>query len=356
MIKIIKKRRWLIFGAVLLLILIGGGVVLARKRAVKEVKTEKAVRKELILSVSASGEVVSKKEVVLKFQTSGQLAWIGVKQGDRVKKWQAIAALDRRELQKSLEKELLDYMNERWDFEQDRDDYDVSVDDLDRYSLSGAARRVLEKAQFDLNRDVLDVEIADISLKLANLISPIEGIVTEIDVPVAGVNITPATATFTIADPNEVVFEADIDEIDIAGVREGQSAILNLDAYLDEEMETTITEVAFQSETGSGGGTVFPVKLKLPENKDLKFKLGMNGDIEIILKKKENALSIPSSAVMKRGEKNYVFVVEKGVARKKEVTIGLETDEESEILEGLEDKDEVVVEKISQIKDGQKVK
>lgn len=349
-------RRFLIIIAIFLIIAILATILILKGQKPKEIKTAEVARKDLVLTVSASGEVKSETVVSLKFQTSGLLAWVGVKKGDYVKKWQVIASLDKRELEKALKKELIDYMNERWDFEEDRQTYNVTTDDLDKNTLSNSIRRLLEKAQFDLDRDVLDVEIAHLAVDLATIVSPIEGIVTNIDVPIAGVNITPAQATFTVADPQKMVFEASVDEVDVGGIKEGQKAILSLDAYPDEEIESGVVQVNFESVTTRGGGTAFPVKIKLPENKELKFKLGMNGDVEIILEKKENTFAVPSSAIMRREDKHYVFVVVDKVAKIQKVKIGLETETETEILEGIGEGDEVIIEKFSQIKDGQKVK
>lgn len=322
----------------------------------EKIVTTKVKRTALKKVISASGKVKSEKEVNLKFQTSGRLAWVGVKEGDSVKKWQAIASLDKEELQKKLEKEINDYMKERWDFEEGRETYHVTTDDLDKYTLTNTAKKILEKAQFDLNNTVLDVEIAHYTRELATLVSPTEGIVTHIDTPVTGVNITPATAVFTVVDPNEVVFEANVDEVDIGWIKEGQKVILTLDAYPEEEIETEVGKISFTATTTRGGGTAFPVKITLPENKDLKFKLGMNGDVEIILQEKENVLVVPPEAIMKKGKKYYVFVVQNGVAKKQEVTIGLETETETEILEGVSEKDEIITKNLSKIKEGQRIK
>ncbi len=321
-----------------------------------ELKTTAVEKKDLLKTVSSSGKIKSEKEVTLKFQTSGKLAWVGVKEGDRVKQWQAIASLDQRELQKNLEKELIDYLNQRWNFSEDRDTYDITSDNLDVYTLSDAARRVLEKAQFDLNRDVLDVEIANISLKLATLVSPIDGVVTRVDTPVSGVNITPATAEFVIADPSAVFFEATVDEADISQIQEGQKAILVLDAYLDREISAEVQQISFQAKTSGGGATVFPVKIGLPNNDQLQFRLGMNGDAEIILADKKEVLVVPNCCLLKENQKTYVFVVRNWVLEKRKVEIGLSTDTEAEIISGLETDEEIVVEKLKTLKDGQKIK
>lgn len=355
--KITSMKKKVIFVIILGLALVGALVVPKIKSGKKEpVATTKVKRKTIQKVISASGKIKSKKEVELKFQTSGKLAWVGVKEGDFVKEWQAIAGLDKRELGKQLEKSLRDYTKERWDFEQERKDYNVNTDDLSNYTLTNEARRILEKNQFDLEKAVLDVELKDIALKFAALITPISGIVTRVDTPVAGINITPANAVFVVADPNEVVFEANIDEVDISQIKEGQKVVLSLDAYPEEEIESKVEKISFTATTTRSGGTAFPVKMTLPENQGLKFKLGMNGDAEILLQEKENVLVVPSETIMKKGKKYYVFIVRNGAASQQEVKIGLETETETEILEGVSEKEEVVTKDLSKIEEGEKVK
>lgn len=298
-------------------------------------KITQVKKQDLVQTISASGKVKAQEEVTLKFQTSGKLAWVGVKVGDEVKTWQAIASLDKRELKKNIEKELNDYMKERWDFEQDRETYGVTTDDLSKYTLTNAVRRILEKAQFDLNNAVIDVEIADLTEKLATIVTPISGIVTEIESPIAGVNITPATARFTIAKPGVMVFEANVDESDVGGVRIGQRVIITLDAYPEEEFEGVINRISFASITTRGGGTAFPVEIILPENENLRFKVGMNGDTEIITTQESDALTVPIEAVREKKGKKFVQIIEGKTVKEIEVETGIESETKIQIISGL---------------------
>ncbi|MBL7159659.1 efflux RND transporter periplasmic adaptor subunit [Candidatus Microgenomates bacterium] len=343
---------------IIILFIIGAAFFMKKGSASKKESefTLTTVKKEsLTNTVSASGTIKADQEVSLKFQTSGKLAWVGVKKGDYVEKWQTIAQLDQRELKKSLEKELHDYASERWDFEQGKEDYDVDSDNFDKFTLTNEARRLLEKNQFDLEKAVLDVELNDIALKYAVLVTPIAGIITRIDAPIAGINITPATAVFTVSDPQSIYFSANIDEMDIAQIRLNQKTKVMLDGILDQEFEGAIAQIDFTSVKTSGGGTAFPIKIPLHQNEELQFKLGMNGDIEIVLEEKENVLVVPMTAVMEKKEKKSVWLVENNKAVKKEVKIGMETDESIEILEGLKEGDKIISKGVSKIKEGEKV-
>lgn len=318
----------------------------------QEITLDKVERKNLTEKLTVSGEVNAEEKASLKFQTSGLLSWVGVKEGDWVKKGQAIASLDQRELKKRLEKELNDYLTVRWDFEQTHEDY---KDYKDRYLLTDEMKRILEKAQFGLSNAVIDVELADLAIKYATITTPIAGLVTHIDTPLAGINITPATATFEIVNPDSVYFEARVDELEIGKIKEGQTAIISLDSYPEKTFAGGIAAIDFAAST-VGGSKVFLTKISLPQNSDRQFRLGMGGDAEIILNEKENVLAVPTEALVRR-ERNFVWVVDnEGKARRKEVEVGLETDEEVEIVGGLEEGTEIITKGITGLKEGQKIR
>lgn len=346
------RRKLGVFSLLLLLCLF----CFQKRQRVPRLKTTKVEKEDLRGTVSAAGKIEAEKEIHLKFQTSGRLAWVGVSEGDWVKRGQAIAQLDTRELEKKLQKALKDYLKERWDFEQERENYGITSDNLDSYFLANEVRRILEKNQFDLEKAVLEVELRDIALRYATLVSPIAGIVTHIDTPVAGVNITPATAVFTIIDPSSLVFKAKFDEIDIGQVKEGQKAFISLDAYPQERIESKVEKIAFSSTTTRGGGTAFLAKFSLPENKDLKFRVGMNGDVEVVLWEKKDVLTVPSEAIVKRRERYYLFVLREGVVRRQEIKIGRQTEAKTEVLEGVKEGERIVVGNLSKIKEGTRIR
>ncbi len=337
----IKRHKFFSAFILALVILLGITIPLKVQATIKKNQPQTSlVKKEnLRLSVSATGVIQSENQVDLKFQTSGLLAWVGVKEGDRVKKWQAIASLDKRQLQKTLEKEMQTYLEERWDFEQTQDDYKETKE---RALLTASIRRILDKSQFGLNKAVLDYEIYNLTVQLATISSPIEGIVTRVDTPIAGVNITPATAGFTIANPEKMKFTSNIDEVDISNVKVNQKVLIALDAYPDQEFNGVINKIGFASVTTKGGGTAFPIEISLPENKDLRFKPGMNGDIEIISEEKEGVLTVPNQALYQKDSRDFVKIMENNKTKEVEIKKGLETDTKTEILEGLSEDQKVI--------------
>jgi len=326
---------------IIVLFLLSSGIVLVKQNnlvsgTTKKIATVKVEQKDLSIKLTASGKIQARRKVELRFQTSGNLTWIGVKKGDTVKKWQVIASLDRKELEQKLLKTLRDYSLTRWDFDQTKEDYQNTL-------ITNEIRRILEKNQFDLEKSIADVEISNITLKYSYLVSPIDGIVSDLDVSTPGVNITPSSATFTIVDPDSMIFKADVDEADIGQIKHQTPVKILLDAYPNEEIDAIVDLIGLTSVTTSGGGTAFPIEMVLPKNENFKYKIGMNGDLSMIVNEKKDVLSLPLSAVSKKGDRSFVQKIENNKPKKIEITSGLETDENIEIQKGLLLGDEVAL-------------
>ena len=183
-----------------------------------------AIDKNLVLP----GKIDAGQYAVLNFQTSGMLSWVGVKEGDKVKKWQTVASLDKTSLKKSFEKEMNDYMTSRWNFEDTKDKYKLTKD---KYLITPEIQRILDRQQFTLNNSVLDLEISDIVLKYANLRTPIDGIITAISYPNSGINILPSNFSITVVNPKSLYFKSEVDEEDVSLITEGQPAEITLDSF-----------------------------------------------------------------------------------------------------------------------------
>ena len=340
-----KKRLIRLIILIIVGLAISGLIFWRQKNRQPEVELSRAENRDLQETVIASGEIKAAIQVDLKFQASGQLVWVGVKENDRVKAWQAIAQLDKKSLEKQLQQELIDFQKEYRDLEQGQEDYENDI-------ISSDIKRILDDHQNDLDRSVLDVEIKQLAVKYATLVSPISGIVTQVDVPVAGVNVTPTTAGFTVADLDNLVFQANVDEMEIGKLKLGQKVNIILDSYPDEKLELELSEIGYTSTVTSGGGTAFPVKVKLPENNQDKYRLGMNGDIEIIIAERPQILTIPFEAVRQDGDQEYVWLKTASGFEKRPVETGFSTDFYTQITSGLTSGEQVVISGFDQLRNG----
>ena len=347
------KRKYILIGVVVVLIIVA--LFFRQQSKVKAtaataIKVEKVTKKDFVKLVESSGKTKAGKLVDLKFQTSGRLAWVQVKEGDHVSAYQALAGMDARDVQKSLEKTLIDYNSQRSDFEETwRTNWRAAAESHEdiSHAPNDAIRIILEKNQWNLEKAVLDVELKHLAVEYSTLVTPIAGIVTHIDTPVAGVNITPATSVFEVIDPDSIVFEAKIDEVDVSLLTLGQEAIVTLDAYPDKEFKATISRIAYAAETSTGGATVFPVELTIVGSQPL--RVGFNGDVRIETAKLHDALVVPISAIREESKVKYVYVKNKTSYKKVPVTIQSTSENEAVVSEGLNEGDEVVTKGFTQI-------
>jgi len=306
-------------------------------------KTDKLitpVKQDIQDVITLAGFVDAQDLATLRFQTSGKLAWVGVKVGDRVKKWQAIASLDKQDLTKRLQKEANDYLTNRSSFEDLQDQYQST---RDNHLVTEEIQRILDRQQYSLNNAVLDYELADLAIKYATLTSPIDGIVTKIDTPNPGVNISPSTGDFVIVNPSTVFFSSEIDEEYVNQISIGQPSLVTVDSVSATPIESEIYYISFLPITGKSS-TVYQLKSKLSvENNDLKYRLGMNGDIKIVLDQASSVLTVPVDALINKDFQTYLLILEGKSTKLVPVTTGIESDTDIEIKQGINGNEQIII-------------
>lgn len=337
----VQKR----FKLLLLILVIAGGLGLYfynKAQADKVVLTfTSPSRQNLTKTLEVSGIIDATERVNMRFAAGGKVVYLGAQEGDTVKKWQTIATIDGRDLQNRLEKDLNLYLKERYDWDQ-------QLDDIKDRTIDTEERRSVDKNQLDLNNVVLDVEYRDISITNTVLSAPFAGILVSSPTSVTGIQLL-ATDAFEIVNPETLVFKALVDEADIAQITIGQSATLSLDAYDDLTLNSQVSQIGYKS-TPSASGTAFIVEFPLFDPNSAiadvlsKYRLGMNGDVQIILDQRENVLTVPLIAIREENGKSYVDVkTGENTAEAREVEVGLETDDDVEILSGLHENDQIVL-------------
>ncbi len=329
------------------------GFIKIRAQSNSSEKTKLDTKKEKLITpirqtikdeITLAGSIDANLKTDLRFQTSGQLAWVGVKVGDKVRKYQAIASLNKEELKKRLQIDFNNYRSALATFDDTQDDYKTEKDSL---TLTDEMKRILVRSQNTLDNSVINYELQDLTIKYATLITPIAGIVTNIEQPSSGINISPATATFSIIDPNSIYFQSKIDQEDVPKIKIGDKTTIKIDSFSDKFFESKIDYISFIPAKGESS-TVYEVRFSLPkENDNLQYRIGMDGDAVISLKEVENALTIPINTLHQDGDKVYVLVkeTEKPELTKKYIKTGIETDTIVEVLEGLSENDQIVISK-----------
>ncbi len=337
--KFFSKKNWkllIIIAAVVLL-----GIVFfwnRQKNQETQFLEQQVERQDITQSLVLSGTLDAKERVYLNFLAGGKLVYLGAEEGDWVKKWQTIASIDARDLQKNLEKNLNFYENRRFD-------WDAQVEEDKDQVLTDDEIRARKQDQNLLDNTVLDVELISVATTNRVMTAPFAGILLSMPSQVTGVTLAPSDV-FELVNPQTLLVRAELDEIDLSLVSLGQGANLIFDAYPEETIRSEIIFIALKSTMGSTG-TVFKLELPMIGVEDLsKYRLGMNADVEIELAKKTEVLAIPLEAISSQEGQTVVKVKDQSRQGYEErvVELGLESDEMAEIKSGLTEGEIILIE------------
>lgn len=289
-------------------------------------------------TLELSGKVEAATIATLRFGAGGNITYIGAKEGDKVAKWQTLASLDTRQVQKVLEQKLNLYAIQRATFDQTIDDNDNSVPGGDD---SRELRRLLEKNQYQLDNTVKDVEYQDLVLRLSRIYSPLSGVLIHAPTSVSGVQVAPSD-TWVVVDPTTLQFVADLDETDLAKVQQGQKVTVTLDSYPDKKIESEVSSIAY-SPKETTTGTTYEVTVKLPLNELSNLRLGLNGTASVTIGEKIDVLTLPQKAISIEPEGTLVYLESNGKYTKQIVTMGVSNGETIEIVSGVKEGQTVYV-------------
>lgn len=327
--------------AVLLVVLaaIGSWYFFIRKPKIKYDEYTPS-RQDISETLELSGKIKAEKSASLKFLAGGLITYLGPRAGDTVKKWQTLASIDTRQLQKTMEQKLNLYAIQRGTFEQTVDDNNNSVPAGD---LGNTLKRLLEKNQYQLENTVKDVEYQDLYLKLSRISSPMDGVLVQVPITSSNVQVS-AADVWTVVDPNTLYLSADLDETDLKRVSVGQKVYVLLDAYPDLKISSTIASIAF-SPKETTTGTTFEVKIGLTEEQSKSLRLGLNGTAGIVLREKKNVITLPASAISGNNGNSSVYVKSGNKYVEKNIETGIENNGLVEILSGVSEGDHVYAKK-----------
>lgn len=319
-------------------VLIAMNILTRGAKDTKQIRLASAQVKTISSTVSASGIVKSESESILKFASSGKIAWISIKEGDKISAGNAIATLDKTKLEADLRIS-----------QQEVNETDAILSQIyDEQKKQKAAENFDQKikrttAESNKNQAYDALKKAEENLQNATIYAPFSGTITKLDA-VIGDEVTQTTEIGEIADLENIVFTGEVNETDIGKVKAGQKSTISLDAFPDEQIESKVKSLGSKAITTSAGATAFEVKFELKNDKD--YLLGMNGEADITTSQKNNILTIPLEAL---ADDNHVWVLENGKYLQKEIKTGIESDVEAEVLENLNENDQVVTSGFSEL-------
>lgn len=379
----------LIIAVVVLLIfaIIGKKAGWFGKAVTVKVAVEYAEKRRITESITANGKIQPEKEVKITPDVSGEIVELNVKEGDQVDKGQlllrikpdvyisqrdrSVAALSsararlaqaeaqfrQAELSFRRSKQLAEEKTiSQAEFEQSEASYNVAKAEVD------AARHAVTSSEASLKE-------ANENLVKTSIYAPISGTVSmllvELGERVAGTNLMAGTEIMRVADLSRMEAQVEVNENDIVRVSAGDTAIIEVDAYLDEKFRGVVTEIANSAKTTGVSAdqiTNFDVKIfvlpesyqKLAVNGNNPFRPGMSATVDILTESKNDIIAVPIQSVTTRNDttkvtssseeevRTLVFVTDGEYALAKDVKTGIQDNNYIEILSGIEDSARVV--------------
>ncbi len=407
--KILKK---VLIGAVVLIaigIVAGKAGWIGKDHATK-VAVSKVEEKEVIETVSASGKIQPEVQVKLSPEVSGEIVELTVKEGDIVKKGQLLCRIKPDILASGYDRSVASYnaqkasvasaqqqivqaeanfKNTEARFKRNQTLYKekvISASEFDgvnaEYLTAKAnlesAKQNLVGARFQLEQSGAMVKEAGDNLARTNIYAPVDGVVSSLSVEkgerVVGTAQMSGTEIMTIANLSSMEVNVEVNENDINRLNLGDTATIEVDAFLDKKFKGIVTEIASSAKVvGESADQVtnFAVKIRiLPEsyanvasrnssNLPSPFRPGLSATVDIQTERAKG-LVVPIQAVTAREKeisnkpeaeetkstkgkaKEYVFVVEGNKVKQLEVKTGIQ-DNQNIIITGLKAGQQVVV-------------
>jgi len=319
--------------------------------------------------LTGSGYVVAQRKASVASKATGRLVYLGVVEGDAVKKGQTIARLEDNDIKAQLKQAKANLQFNEAGLTDAKNNYDRQK----KLVKSGATTQMqLDAADANYQRVLASIEIAkaqvttaEVALENTLIRAPFDGTVLTKNADVGeivsplGASTTSRAAVVTMADMSSLQVEVDVSESNIQRIKVGQDCEITLDAYPDLRYPGHVDKIV---PTADRSKATVLVKVAF-KNYDSKVLPEMSTKV-LFLKNavKENTLSekpilvVPFTAINKNNGKEYVFKVIDERAKEIEVKTGKIIGDYTEIISGIQEGDKVIQKITDQIKDGLLVK
>ncbi len=397
-----KKKNRLLPLAIIALVLIIVFLVVGKKAGwigsdlTVNVLSQKAEARTITEQITANGKIQPKTEVKISPDVSGEIIELYVEEGNQViagdpllviKPDMYISALNRAEAALNSAKARLaqaeaQLIERQLAFKRAEQLFSTQTIAQSDFETALAGFRVAESevkaAQFSVKSAEATVAEAREQLTKTRVFAPISGTVSRLNVEkgerVVGTGMYAGTETMVIADLDKMEVRVDVNENDIVKVSLGDTALIQVDAYLNRKFKGIVTEIANSARvagTTADQVTNFEVKIFLIHNSyaDLidtvrqriyPFRPGMSASVDILTNTREQVITVPVQAVTTRipekprgqvvaagtaladERQEVVFRIEEGRARKVVVKTGIQDKNYIEITEGLSAGDDII--------------
>lgn len=345
-------------------------------------------------TVIASGKIQPEVEVKISAEVSGEIIQLPFQEGASVKKGDLLvkinpdlflAAVNRSKAAMNTAKASLasakaQFIEAERNYNRNKKLHEQNVISDADFDAANRAYQVaelgVESAQYQLQSAEATLQEAKDNLARTTIYAPMDGTISmlnsEVGERVVGTIQMTGTEILRVANLDLMEVLVEVNENDIIRVHKGDTALVEVDAYLDQEFKGVVTEIANSAKlqgTTIDQVTNFEVKIRILKESYEKliqqgqknpFRPGMTASLEILTNSKADVIAIPIQAVTTRADTSnapvyerkkssdedeifeVVFVKTEGKAELRVVKTGIQDDEYIEILEGVEVGEEVI--------------
>jgi len=394
-----------IVGLIVLLVALKKGGVIGNNDESKEVEVAKVDQMNIVETVSATGKIQPEIEVKISSEVSGEIIQLPIKEGQQVKKGDLLVKINPdiyvsgvNRTAAILSTTKAGYSQAEAQVKEAKANYDrnkplfekgvISKSEWDRIvSAYEVAEANKQSAYFNVQSATATLTEARDNLGITTIYAPADGTISLLSVElgerVLGTQQMAGTEILRVANLNNMEVEVDVNENDIVKVTVGDSAKIEVDAYLKKEFKGVVTSISNSASSALTADQVtnFKVKVRILKEsyEDLlkgkapnysPFRPGMTATVDIITTKKQNIIGVPISAVVvkedttstkkdivaelekeeKQNKGTYnpdqkfecVFVKVGDKAKLRVVKTGIQDDTNIEIMEGLKKGEEII--------------
>jgi membrane fusion protein (multidrug efflux system) len=305
--------------------------------AMVPVVTAQPFRGEAVALNGGTVNLVADSEAAVIAKVQGEVTEILVEEGDVVKAGQILARLDKDRLSLELAQAVAD-LNRL------KQEYRRNVALHERGLVSEGA---FENLRYDMEALDAAYRLAQLELDYSEIRAPIDGVISERLIKV-GNTLLSGDPVFRITDGNSLIAYLYVPQSDLYHFDVSQPAELFLDALPGESFGAEILRISPRIDPKTG---TFKVTLSVDQG-DGSLRAGMFGRVRVAYEIHEDALLVPSEAVLAEDSDSAVYVVEDGVARRRTISVGLSSAAGIEVLSGLDGSENVIVVGQASVKDG----
>ena len=344
-----KKTLYVIIISVVVLILaliaMAKMGIIGNTKKGKEIEIAQVKEITIVETVSATGKIQPESEIKISSEVSGEIIELPIKEGDVVKKGQLLVRVNPDLYTSGLNRSMASLSNTKAGLSQAEAQLKESDANYKR-NKSLFEKGVISKAEWDrivatyesakATRDAAyynvrsasaTVNEAQENLGRTTIFAPVDGTISKLDAElgerVVGTQQMAGTEIMRVANLNNMEVEVDVNENDIVKINIGDSAKIEVDAYLKKEFKGIVTSISNSASDAISVDQVtnFKVKVRILKESYLDlvegksenfspFRPGMTATVDVITKRKEKVLAVPISSVVIKSDTTAVYSAE----------------------------------------------